>query len=144
MKKQPIKIMYWGDWNGMMGQGGPEEESLDCKRWFKYHIFEKEKFEFTLAEGPHEFDSLGYDILVFDFGGIGYGCSGFVDSLTRQLLKLIEDRPNTLFIAWTHFTNEFLKDACEEELGKFRNLISREYENEIVIKNVKKWLKENR
>ena len=140
---EKIKILYFSDWMGCEEET-PKIEAIHTKLWFKTFIFGKEKFEFKHIESPSDFSEVGYDILVFDYGGIGLGCMGLVDSMTREILRLIEERPNTLYVCWTHFTHEYLKSESQKELGEYPNLITRELDNKSVIKQIKKWLKDNR
>lgn len=135
-----MKILYFAD---PMGTGNEtfEQESKYVKRYLKEHIFEKTKFDFISTIDSMLPNTTQYDILIFDFGGIGLGCMGLVSSLSRMILKLIEDRPNTLFVAWTTFTNEYLKDECNKELGTYHNLVCRDMNNEVVVKKIKEWIK---
>lgn len=137
-----LKILYFGDAMGSCS-GELKNEILDVKRWLKVYIFNGKSFKFSFTENPCNFDGLGYDIFIFDYGGIGFGASGLTSSLSRQILGLIKERPNTLYICWTHFTNEFLKDECDGELGVYPNLICRD-DKDNCIKDIKKWLKLNR
>jgi hypothetical protein len=137
-----MKILYFGDPIGC-GNEDFEAESKYVKKYLKDFIFGKTKFDYVGTVDSMQPNETSYDILIFDFGGIGLGCSGLVSSLSRMILKLIEDRPNTLFVAWTTFTNDYLKDECEKELGDYPNLICRDMNNEEVIKGIKKWIKEN-
>jgi hypothetical protein len=135
-----MKILYFCDPIGTFTGDTVDQEIKYCKKWLKDFIFENKKFQFKST-----FDSMAiineqYDILIFDFGGLGIGCSGLVTSLSREILKLIEERPNTLFVAWTSFTNEYLRDECEKELGDFPNLVCRDTDNEPLIKAIKKWI----
>jgi hypothetical protein len=136
-----MKILYFGD---PIGCGGDsfEDEALCVKRTLKGLVFENKKFEFKATIGSMDLVEKQYDILIFDFGGMGIGCSGMVSSLSREILKLIEDRPNTLFVAWTSFTNDYLKDECVKELGDYPNLISYDNELEELIEKIKKWIKQ--
>jgi hypothetical protein len=141
MKK--IRILFWSDGMGCCGES-TEKEAKYAEYWFRELVFdgEKKKFTFKIAEGPMSFEENNYDVLVFDFGGIGLGCGGLIDSLSYQLLTLIKDRPSTLFIAWSTFTNRYLEEACEEELGKFPNLITVNESVEETVAKTKKWFKE--
>jgi hypothetical protein len=136
-----MKILYFCDPIGTFTGDTADQEVKYCKKWLKDFIFENKKFQFKST-----FDSMAiinerYDMLIFDFGGVGcMGASELAYSLSREILKLIEERPNTLFVAWTSFTNEYLKDECEKELGDFPNLIYRDTDNEPVIKAIKKWI----
>ena len=135
-----MKILYFGDPIGC-GNEDFDAESKYVKKYLKDFIFGKTKFAFIGTIDSMQPSEASYDILIFDFGGIGLSCSGLVSSLSRMILKLIEEKPNTLFVAWTAFTNDYLKDECEKELGDYPNLICRDMNNEIVIKKIKEWIK---
>lgn len=134
-----IKVLFFNDPMGSLDET-PEQESKYCKRWFKELIFEKKKFIFESTMGSMDLETKKYDILVFDFGGIGIGASDTAYSFSRQILHLIEDRPNTLFIAWTAFTNKFLEEECEKELGKYHNLFNRDVNAEELTNKIKQWI----
>jgi len=134
-----MKILYFGDPMGT-GDESFEKESKYVKKYLKDFIFNKNKFNFVATIDSTQPNEAAYDILIFDFGGIGLGCMDLVSSLSRMILKLIEEKPNTLFIAWTHFTNEYLKDECIKELGEYPNLICRDMNNEEIIKKIKEWI----
>lgn len=134
-----MKILFFADPMGTSSETFKEEGNY-CRRYFKEHIFEDKKFDFEITVNSLDIETKVYDILIFDFGGVGIGAPGLITSLSRQILKLIEDKPNTLFIAWTHFTNEYLKDECKKELGTYPNLISRDNAIEKVIKGINNWI----
>jgi len=134
-----MKILYFGDPIGTTGETF-EQEATYVRRYLKDFIFGKKKFEFEATIDSMMPNEFLYDILIFDFGGIGLGCMGLVESLSRMILKLIENKPNTLFIAWTHFTNEYLKNECEKELGNYPNLICKDMDTEQFVDKIKKWI----
>ena len=140
--KNKLKVLFFNDPMGSFDES-PEEEAKDCKRFFKELIFEKNKFKFESTISSLDIEEKKYDILVFDFGGIGLGASGMISSLSRQIFHLIENKHNTLFITWTHFTNEYLKDECEKELGNYPNLLHKDINTEELVKNIKKWISLN-
>lgn len=133
-----MKILYFGDPIGC-GEETFEKEALNIKRTLKMHIFKSKKFDFTSTVNSLVPIESQYDVCIFDFGGIGLGCSGLVSSLSRELLSLIEERPNTLFVAWTTFTNDYLKEECQKELGDYPNLICNN-DTEVCCKEIKKWI----
>lgn len=135
-----MKILYFGDPIGT-GIDDFDKEAKEVKRYLKELIFGKKKFDFEATIDSTKPNESLYDILIFDFGGIGLGCMGLVESLSRMILKLIEERPNTLFIAWTHFTNEYLKNECTKELGDYPNLICKDMNNKEIVKKTKEWIK---
>ena len=132
-----MKILYFCDPMGTFTGDTADQEAKYCKKWLKDFIFKNKKFTFQQTYNSCAIIDELYDILIFDFGGIGIGSTDLAYSLSREILKLIEDRPNTLFVAWTSFTNEYLKDACEKELGEYPNLINRDIEVEPVINAIK-------
>ena len=135
-----MKILFFNDPIGTYFGDSPEEEANYCKEFLQEWVFENKKFKFESTLSSMDLENKQYDILIFDFGGIGIGASGLVSSLSRQILHLIEDRPNTLFIAWTSFTSQFLEDECEKELGKYINLIHRDMNTKEIVNNIKKWI----
>ncbi len=136
-----MKILFFADPMGSLtGDETVEDEAKYCKDLLLEHgaITKKDVFETTIDSMKPEEDT--YDVLIFDFGGLGFGATGMIDSLSMQLLHLIENRPGTLFVAWTTFTNQFLQDACEKELGKFNNLIARNMmDSKSVIEKIRVW-----
>lgn len=135
------RVIYFADPIGSLVNGPSfEEEGKECRRIFKRLVFGKDKFSFLVTCDSLKIVEEKYDILIFDFGGIGLGATDLARSLAREILKLIEDRPNTLFIAWTYFTNEYLEQECEKELGIFPNLFIRDMNTEEMIKKVKAWI----
>ena len=136
-----MKILFFNDPMGTYFGDNAEQEADYCKETLQEWVFGKKKFDFESTFNSLDLENKRYDMLIFDFGGIGIGAGGLVSSLSRQILKLIEDRPDTLFIAWTHFTNEFLKDECSKELGEYPNLINREDSIEVTVKAIKKWIR---
>lgn len=142
-KKSKIKVLFFNDPVGTYFGDTAEEEAIYCKEILQELIFEDKKFIFESTMGSMDIETKKYDILIFDFGGIGLGASGMVGSLSRQILKLIENKPSTLFIAWTEFTNRFLEDECEKELGNYPNLIHRDTNTEQLVKDIKKWISLN-
>ncbi len=141
--KNKIRVLFFNDPMGTYFGDTAEEEAVYCKEILQELIFEDKKFIFESTMGSMDIETKKYDILIFDFGGIGLGASGMVASLSRQILKLIENKPSTLFIAWTHFTNKFLKEECEKELGNYPNLFHRDANMEELSKNIKKWISLN-
>lgn len=135
-----MRVLFFNDPMGTIFGHSAEEEAEYCKEVLQEWIFEDKKFIFESTMDSMDIETKKYDILIFDFGGIGIGASGMIASLSRQILKLIEDRPNTLFIAWTEFTNRFLEDECEKELGNYPNLLYRDTNIEELVKNIKKWI----
>lgn len=135
-----MKILYFGDPIASIGQTFAEEAKY-VKRYLKEFVFGTKKFKFVSTIDSLQPRNSIYDILIFDFGGIGLGASDTALSFSRYFLKLIEERPNTLFVAWTSFTTMYLKEECEKELGKYPNLICRDTNQEIVINEIKEWIK---
>ena len=135
-----MNVLFFNDPVGTYFGETPEEEAESCREILEELVFENKKFQFESTMNPMDLENKKYDILLFDFGGMGMGASGMVASLSRQILKLIEDRPNTLFVAWSSFTTRFLEDECEDELGKHVNLIHRDVDTEQTIKKINKWI----
>jgi hypothetical protein len=135
-----MKILFFNDPMGTYFGDSAKEEAIYCKEFLQEWVFENKKFKFESTMNSMDLETKKYDILIFDFGGIGIGASGLVSSLSRQILYLIENKSDTLFIAWTSFTNQYLQDECEKELGDYPNLIYRDTKTEKVVDNIKKWI----
>lgn len=135
-----IRVLFFNDPMGTIFGHNAKEEAMHCKEVLQEWVFEDKEFIFESTMGSMDIETKKYDILIFDFGGIGLGAGGMVTSLSRQILHLIEDRPNTLFIAWTEFTNRFLEEECKKELGSYPNLLYRDMDIEELVKDIKKWI----
>jgi hypothetical protein len=136
-----INILFFQDAIGTFTGATAEEEALEVKQWLKDFIFGKKKFEYKSTFDSCDPGDKQYDILIFDFGGIGIGCTDLAYSLSREILRLIEEKPNTLFIAWTSFTNEYLQGECEKELGEYPNLYCRDLNDKELAEKIKEWIK---
>jgi hypothetical protein len=55
------------------------------------------------------------DALIVDYGGLGLGCSGFTDSITRRLSQAIKDYPNTEFF----LISQMLDVDVRHEIGNW-------------------------
>lgn len=62
---------------------------------------------------PHEIGNDPVDFYIMDYGGLLPGCDDTIRSLYRSLLEQIENKPNTLFIIWSSFTQRWYKEAIE-------------------------------
>ena len=144
-----FRILFYYDFLG----GGLEnkaEESRDVKilkSSLKAGGLDLNKFQIISTIHPEEIRSRIYDVCIFDFGGLTCGgMSGLVGSITRLLIKAIQDCPGRLFIAWTSFTSTALEENIEEELGSYNNLLCIETKFHIkdlemydVIKKINEW-----
>ena len=71
-----------------------------------------------------------FDVYVVDYGGLsdGWDSNVAVDNVNKSMIKLIEERPNTLFIVNTHFTYDSLAHYHYTEFKKdfpqFPNLVA--------------------
>jgi hypothetical protein len=85
------------------------------------------KCSFVRDMYPHLLSNDMVDIYVFDFGGMMPGCQDTIDSHVRELIKQIEDHPNTLFVIWSDFTGrmflELLENESKKYLGAHHNII---------------------
>lgn len=84
-------------------------ESLDCAL-----VFHRDKY-------PHELRNGCPDIYLFDIGGLCY-----VDhsgdrrhDFCHEVVRAVEEHPNTLFIPWTSMTRDMFRFALTEVLPEF-------------------------
>jgi hypothetical protein len=58
------------------------------------------KIDYDLIDvPPDKIDK--YDYIFFDYGGIGLGASGLIDSLNRLFRKWVDDFPNKIFVIFS-------------------------------------------
>lgn len=122
------------------------DELAEIKEYFEYH-FPKEKWEFEglVGEVQHFVDRKA-DIYVYDFGGIGVGAPGLVNSTNRALVKKIENEPGRLFIIWSQFTSDVFWEQAEKdypEIIGMENVMTRGYRDESTYRfdrRVASWL----
>jgi hypothetical protein len=89
----------------------PEEEYVQIKKDMSKiigpdFIYKTDVFPQNLKNDP-------VDFYIIDYGGIGPGCEDTIISLYHSLLEQIENKPNTLFIIWSSFTQRWYKEAIE-------------------------------
>lgn len=138
-----MKILYFADF--IAGCGLTPQQEFEN---FKNILMENGVTADVIDCGAKYIDieKAEYDICVFDYVGILPGASGLISSISRLIIKAIEDNPSKLFIAWTSFTNKFLRDEAEKELGNYPNFIVRELgtlndQDKNICDKIKKWIK---
>ena len=72
--------------------------------------FERNIFPYQLKNKP-------FDIYLFDFGGMTYGCEDTVASHFAELARQAEDHPSAVFIIYSTFSVRIYKECLENELG---------------------------
>lgn len=88
----------------------------------------KNDFEFRRDVHPRRLEGEVPDIYVMDFGGmIGVGCDGMTDDVYRGLRQQIDDHPNTVFVLWSSFTEQFYMNLMVEEYGSMDNDAARRH-----------------
>ncbi|WP_321367641.1 hypothetical protein [uncultured Desulfuromusa sp.] len=109
-----VKILYLCD-SAMIGnydEAQEEARGIQLEFWDYFGVSP----EIEIAKSHADvFDSEKvYDILMFDYGGIGsYGASGLMDSLCRRILQLSDDKPSRFFIMASKMTGWAMQDMIE-------------------------------
>lgn len=134
-----IKILFFADPIGTMDRT-LEEEAAYCEKTLKTHGIES---DFNMTCNSMDIVNGMYDILIFDYGGILPGASGLIASLSRGIIKVIEEFPNKLFVAWTVMTHDFLEEECEKEIGEYPNFIVKT-SDAFVFEKMRKWIIEGK
>ena len=107
------------------GDKTPEDEYQEIENLFKEIL--EETATFTRDIFPDKLSNDFVDIYVFDFGGLLPGYDSLIESHVSELIRQIEDHPNTLFVIWSNFTGEtfkgFLQKEADEYFGEHHNVI---------------------
>jgi hypothetical protein len=97
-----------------------EEEYEEIEELFR-QMLPGEKLLFERNKRPSQLANGSADVYVFDIGGMCY-----VDhsgerrkSWCHDVLRQVEDRPNTLFVPWTSMTGDYLRYVLQEMLPEW-------------------------
>lgn len=107
-----MRIAMFVDWVGAIRT--EDEEYLEIRQFVEAAIGTDHKFETKVA--PHKL--LNHDVYVIDFGGLSaMGSRDSYSVLVHELIRQVEDRPNTLFVIWSNFTFKAYREEMLERLG---------------------------
>jgi hypothetical protein len=101
--------------------GATEEEYEDIRGYMNELFpdcaltFEEEVHVQDLRDRPEG----DWDIYVFDWGGLLPGAEDLTRSIYKTLLYLTRSRGSKLFILWSAFTDQYYKEAIEDEFPEF-------------------------
>jgi len=95
----------------------------DHDQELEYEAIEKElrseldDFELSIERNvlPHKLANRPFDIYLFDFGGMMPGCEDMVEGHYRELIRQIENHPNSVFILYSSFSVRWYKECMELE-----------------------------
>jgi hypothetical protein len=94
----------------------PEEEYAEIKKIFCQELgLNPEEITFVPEVMPHKLQGMSTDIYVIDYGGMLPGSDDLIRSIFRDVIRLIEDRPNTLFVIWSQFSMNWYRELVKEE-----------------------------
>ena len=121
-----MKVYALVDW---MGAGGltADEEYVEIENEIKEIV--GRPFVYKTEVYPYKLENDPVDIYIIDFGGVLPGAESMVVDVYRQVLKQIEDKPNTLFVLWSTFTQRWYANIIETdfpELTSPPNVICRQ------------------
>lgn len=104
------KGIYWHDW-----ASDPEADM----RWQVLRPLDAGGIEFERMEETDRFDlfnpSSHFDVLFFDYGGVGLGNSLLYDNL-KYIIEHANDHPSRYYVMVSEMTTEAIKEI-KEELG---------------------------
>lgn len=107
----------------------PDEEYAEILELFAEILgIDSQKIDFRKDVYPWELSNGSYDVYVMDYGGMMPGCESTIASLFREMIRQIQEHPNTLFFIWSAFTAAYwYKLMIEEEFPEFvaQNVIMR-------------------
>jgi hypothetical protein len=87
------------------------------------------------------FHDMPFDVLFFDYGGIGNVGHGMFDSMTNYLLKHAENHPSNCYIVTSEFTWKYMREALDEFEGRVHNVFCAFGEDETFTKGVEEALR---
>lgn len=71
--------------------------------------------EMTTNVYPHDLGNRKFDLYVFDYGGMLWGCQDTVVDLHREFIKQAEDHPNSAFLIYSVFSSRWYNEIIEDE-----------------------------
>jgi hypothetical protein len=71
-------------------------------------------YKYNLTKRAYDKITIACTIII-DYGGIALGTYNTMMSTLRELIKPIQEKPNTLFIIWTETTMTHYLDIIEED-----------------------------
>lgn len=107
-----MRIGMFVDWVGATKT--QEDEYKEIEEFVMAAIGPGHKFESNVP--PHKISN--HDVYVIDFGGLSaMGSRDSYSVLVHELIRKIEDKPNTLFVIWSNFTFRAYRQEMLERLG---------------------------
>lgn len=114
-----MKILYFGNF---MNPPDIREQSLLTKIYFKENVLKDIPLEWEETHLINEITKNPYNGLVLDLSKLKGNHSFERQYITRMVLRLIDDRPKTFFVALNDFTFECLVHESIKDLKKATNL----------------------
>jgi len=116
------------DFMGTLGMGMKEE--MDYIQTMFEEYFPNIKFLFKRELHPEHLKQTPVDLYVFDWGGVLPGCDRLTETIYNSLVEQIGEKPNTLFVIWSHNSEYYYKEEIaqafpKEEDKKFHNVLFR-------------------
>ena len=106
------------------------KEEMDYIQTMFEEYFPNIKFLFKRELHPEGLKQTPVDLYVLDWGGILPGCDRLTETVYNSLVKQIEEKPNTLFVIWSSFSEYNYKEELaqafpKEKDKKFHNVLFR-------------------
>jgi hypothetical protein len=105
-----MKVCTFVDFMGC-GDLTPEDEYLEIRKWIENLL--GIPVEYETESHPAYLDNKPVDIFIMDFGGMLPGCEDTIRSIYRELVRQVEEKPNTLFILYSAFTEQWYKEVMQ-------------------------------
>lgn len=112
-----MKIYALVDWMGTLDKNQTDE--YDDIHIRMIEIIGHENFIYKTNVFPHQMKNDKVDIFIMDFGGVMPGCEDTVQSHYRSLLEAIQEKPNTLFVIYSLFTERWYERTIEKYFPEF-------------------------
>ena len=111
-----IKVCAFVDRIGS-GTTTPDEEYAYIKKEIEDALDQEILFKKNIS--PWQLKNEPCDCYVIDYGGISTGGSRDI-FFFKDVLSIVQEKPNTLFVLWSAFSERFYQETIEEENPTFK------------------------
>ncbi len=138
-------IGVYTDYMGhFLAEGEQEERERIIDQVREGLLYKDLKPEFKIYEQLHEALNPSPDILLVDYGGVGLGYPGVVDSFNHIVQYILEESPSCLVVILTDMTVDNMIDMLEDELADYKgmpNLVLPNRDMTLPFGRMSEWLK---
>lgn len=137
-RKEMIKVCAFVDPVGSFNTT-PESEYKEMKDLLEDILEEQILFKSNVP--PWYLSHESYDCYIIDYGGIAVCQNTAAISVFQHYLKEVKERPSTLFILWSAFSENFYERVINDEMSDFKapNVIFASSDVETYRQQIREW-----